>query len=1509
MKRIPAYILKYTRGTLYFLLMLVVAILVFSQTSLFRSIVKDKVTTILNETFRGNITIGSIEGTIVTSLIINDIRVADSANTEIFFIKRMEVYPKLLEFLSDRLNADKIVIDGLHANLVVDSNGVLNLVKILPKPSEKKEIDTVSKPFPFVIKAGTIELTNSSILYRKWDKLSSTEEYSSLNYDDLRLLNIDIKLDDLSVDIAKNGYDVKIKKFHLEPNLLNTPEISLSGELKLAGRSINVGDLKVVTRKSEITLNYKTDELNVFNNFTTDSLKKANFEMDLVCAPFHFDDISSLIAGFDFMKGAMEIDLAASGDLVNTKIAKLKLKTLKTDLSLTGTLLNLMDFDKLRMTASIKKSVLTPGDIHTLMPSLQLQKYLDFPSIQIDSLGFIGSPLTFSGGMGLRSTAGNISGSYKFDFSKAASYYEVDARTEKLDISKYVNLPFNLTSKIRARGYGFNPENAEFELDFDGDQSTIGKYFFDRFTVKTKGNNGKIGFQLSASLPGAQQGEIKGGLDMSDLKSPSYSISSTFRNIDLEYFAGNSMENSSINFTFDAEGKGFNPDDMVLNANLNLLDTKIKGDSLGEIDANIKLTATPDMQKDIFITSNLFTMSTAGRFSYATLGTNLGTESTNLFADLSKILSNYYPDFFEDSAAVANAKAPVPTNRGFSVKSNDSLSYSLQVKDLGPLKRFLKLRTFDIQGSLSGLIVLDTTKVLFSLNNDLDLLRLRASDSSSTLILWGSNSKIKLSHPSNEIQIGSIKGSIQSTTKKIFMIERGRADTLSNTELVVSLDKSILDLERLDINYNEMVKARVAMVVDFMKDSLELDMYETKIDYKGYKLENMANAVISFSNDALFVKNFSLGIGKREIVHLDARLDKDSLMADARIENISLHEIMNDIIKQPMTQPVDADIKFTMQARGPYDDPKINAEFRIDSIMYQKETLGKLIFSAEYKDEEIRPNGYFYSGETVGDDSLIAITGVIPYRISFGKTNFEFVKEKLTDIRIDARHFSLSALNGFIPSIKDLDGLFESQIKISGYYPDLVKSGVAEIKGGLFRVAMTNLIYGLEAGIVLNDSTLSVEKFVITNEGNLDFYGKITGTGSLHLTGYELKSGQIKLGGNLTVMDSKKPTKEFPIFGKLVVSTNEDIVLNINRNNYFVKASINLDKTDLTIPPTQSGVANAGDNYIYKYMNYDYTGGVLDSTFLSFLEDERQYKDSAIAGVKQTPFNLEYQIKITMSKNSKMTMILSQEANQKLTTYLEGELNYEKLGGFENVQGELRVSEESTLEFLNLKTFAALGTLRFEKEIFNPYLDIVANYNSYYIFSSKGTSNEQPVQVKLKLKGSMDELSTKFAKETDNIAVYVGEDNIKNAVPSPQYDKADAVWFILTGKFKSDLTEADKSSAEGQINTIQGTATSLAGSLLGGLLSSYLGDYVKSLEVRAAGNQTKFNLSGQISTIKYSFGGTTNVFQDLSAATFRFEIPVIKNFLIRIERRESIGEGSSNNTMINEMGLKYKIEF
>ncbi len=1509
MKRIPAKVLKYLRGFLYFLLIFIVAVLVFSQTSLFRSILKDQLTTIINESLQGRVEIGSIEGTLVTSLIVNDIRVSDTLHNEIAFIKRLEVYPRLLEILSGRIHVHKIRIEGLWADLVVDSSGVLNLMKILPKSKEEVK-DTVSKPFPYVLMAGTVEIVNSSVYYRKWDKIYSKETFVSMNMNDLRIPKLDIKLNDIKIDLAKGIYAVDIEQFMIEPNCTNTPKISMTGELKLDGRIIDVNDLSIITNKSEIALDYFTDELNPFDNFTMDSLKAAKFAMTLEGKPFHFDDLTTVLDGFDLIKGPMDLELQASGDMKNTKVANLSVEALTTKLYLTGTILNLLDYEKMRILADIKKSVLNPMDIHTIMPTLDIKQYLDFPTVTIDSIGFYGAPLTFTGGLGLRSANGDINGTYSFDFSKPQSLYEIDLNTQNLNISKYINFPVNLTSKIRAKGTGFNPENAIFELDFDGTQSLAGKYLFDRLSIKTKGASGKIGLELKTVL-GVQNGELSGEIDFSNMKRPVYSITSAFNSVDLEYFIGDSSLSSALNFTFDAEGEGFDPNDMVLSANLNLLDTRIKGDSLGEIDASIKLFATPDMQKDILISSNLFTISAAGTFDYSTLGNSLSRESEKLVADVSRILLNYYPDFFEDSSASVAGRSTVNSPTNFSITTNDSLAYSFQVKDLGPLRNFLKLKTFDIEGSVSGHIVLNPQRVSYYLKNDLDRFRFRASDTSSIFILWGSQSEIKLEHPSDNISIGSLNGSVKSLTKKIFLLNNGKTDTLTNTEVVMTLEKAMLDLERVDINYNDMLKARVALVVDFMKDSLELDMYETKVNYKGYEVENIENTVLAFSNDAFFIKNFSLGRGEKKMLTLDARITRTTLDTKMKLENLTLQELMKDVLQQAFNQPVDANLNFEVVATGTYDDPLITTNFTINEFKYKNEQLGKFVLTAVYEDEVITPVGKFYSGSTTGNDSLLSLTGVIPYKISFSEGIFDFVKDKETDIKIASDNFSLSALNGLVPNVEELQGILQSRIQMKGFYPNLVRSGSAEIKNGLFKVSMTKLYYGLQMGITLSDSSLVLNQFVLSNEGEVGIYGKLKGSGDLRIRGYEVVAGDLKFGGQLTVLENLQRTKELPVFGKMVISTNQDITVKMASNNLTVNASINIDKMDVTMPPSQNSVANAGDNYIYKYQRYNLPGeNASDSAIIALFNDVEVVDDTTvIVAEKGLPFNFDYQVKITMSKDSKMTMIFSQESNQKLTTYLEGELIYEKIRGYENVQGELTVSDESRLEFLNIRSFVATGILRFEKEIFNPYLDIVANYNSYYVFSTKGASNEQPVQVKIKLKGSLDELSTTFAKASDNIAVYVGEDNIRNEVPSPQYDKADAVWFILTGKFKSDLTEADKNSAEGQISTIQGTATTVAGSLLGGLLSNYLGDYVKSLDVRASGGQTKFSLSGQISNIKYSFGGTTNVFQDLSSATFKFEIPVIKNFLIRIERRESVGDGSSSSTMINEMGLKYKIEF
>jgi hypothetical protein len=262
--------------------------------------------------------------------------------------------------------------------------------------------------------------------------------------------------------------------------------------------------------------------------------------------------------------------------------------------------------------------------------------------------------------------------------------------------------------------------------------------------------------------------------------------------------------------------------------------------------------------------------------------------------------------------------------------------------------------------------------------------------------------------------------------------------------------------------------------------------------------------------------------------------------------------------------------------------------------------------------------------------------------------------------------------------------------------------------------------------------------------------------------------------------------------------------------------------------------------------------------------------------------------------------VLAKEANQKLIADLKGELEYSRINEIPSVQGELKLLEGSTLDFI--KSFGASGSIVFESDLTNPNLDITAMYKNTYSQPSD-ENNEEEVAVKIKLKGRLKELSKVFAKMEDNIAIYRGTQNIQNNIAETSLEKADALWFILTGKFTKDMGSSEKFDFN-----VGGTATSFAGSLLGGLLNTYLGDYVRNFELQS-GTTTKFNISGNINRLKYTFGGTTNTFQDISHANIRLEYPLIENLVIRFERREPLTESSYSGEMTNELGLKYRFEF
>jgi hypothetical protein len=256
---------------------------------------------------------------------------------------------------------------------------------------------------------------------------------------------------------------------------------------------------------------------------------------------------------------------------------------------------------------------------------------------------------------------------------------------------------------------------------------------------------------------------------------------------------------------------------------------------------------------------------------------------------------------------------------------------------------------------------------------------------------------------------------------------------------------------------------------------------------------------------------------------------------------------------------------------------------------------------------------------------------------------------------------------------------------------------------------------------------------------------------------------------------------------------------------------------------------------------------------------------------------------------------------------MRGELNYESVAGEVRAQGAFDLMNGSKLEFF--KTFDAEGKIRFETDVTNPYLDIIATYTSDYIDPVNPNLAPQDVAVKIKITGPLKDLGKNLASNTESIGVYVGQRNIQNNVRETRYDYSDAFSFILIGKFKDDLTAQDRAQVAGQTNAIGNTATSFLGSVLSSFVNSAVGDLVNNIQISQAGDYTKFSLSGRIQNLRYSFGGTTEVFQNIGKANLKIEYLFNPKFLIRVERKDPIGQIYVLDEKINEMALKYKFEF
>jgi hypothetical protein len=348
---------------------------------------------------------------------------------------------------------------------------------------------------------------------------------------------------------------------------------------------------------------------------------------------------------------------------------------------------------------------------------------------------------------------------------------------------------------------------------------------------------------------------------------------------------------------------------------------------------------------------------------------------------------------------------------------------------------------------------------------------------------------------------------------------------------------------------------------------------------------------------------------------------------------------------------------------------------------------------------------------------------------------------------------------------------------------------------------------------------------------------------------------------------------------------------------------IDVTVAELTVPLEKSAYASSS-GFIYKYHDYSTKNSKLISELDSLIQLTNNKTNNNENSNGSSKF--DYTIDIKLDTEAEIVVVLSKELDQNLDLILGGNFFLESMSGKTKTGGALKLLDGSKISFI--KTFEATGNISFEK-LSNPIVDIVGTYKGYYTpaaddkSSSSTASSEREVAVKIKLKGPLSELNKNFMKDENNVGVYIGKQNIEEDKKDPTKTASDAFFFIITGNFTTGASQQDK-------NAVASTATALAGSVLGGFLNQYLGDYVKSVQLRQVGTETKFSLIGKAGKFKYEIGGSTDIFQDLSRANISIEYPITQRLQLKLERKESENQlNSINNPLFNQLGLKYNFEF
>ncbi|MGB5530140.1 MAG: hypothetical protein WBQ32_09220 [Ignavibacteriaceae bacterium] len=1478
-------IINYFIGTGVALIVILLVAFGYSQTSSFRNWLRDFLVEQVNSSTNGKLTIKELDGTVLTSLILSQ-TVYTLGEDTIFSAEKIELKVSPLRIFLKTFYFRKLEIENASVSLLKDENGELNISKITSPSGEKEVEDTVatSEPFSWKIDIADLKLKNFNFRHQTVANKNSTANYPQPEMDDLRLENLNLSLSGVA-NIAVNEYELYISELSVKPNLIGFNLIDLSGNLVLLNDKAGVKDLRIVTDRSDISINAAISDFSPFGDKEF-NLQNSPLKLDLDAANFNFDDLTNFISGTDLIKGDVETHVNAAGTLTDLELKALKIQFNETRLEASGFLQNILGGADMLINTKFRNSYVNQDDVNNLLHTIDIPVYKDLGILQFDTLYFEGKPLNFDAGLSLQTKRGKILAEVKMDLSGEEIIYDYRIRTNNLDLESIAGIKTKLNLYGSLKGKGFSPENLETSIQLNALQSTIEKTSFNDITINANGADGIIKTEVSFSSQ-TTNGDVSTSFNFTDTVNTKYNFGIVLSGFNIKDFVQESELSSDLNIKLTGDGENFDQDRLNLFAVL-----RIDSSRLNEITID-STTLIADIRSSeenrvINIISDLADLTVTGKFTLMEVIDVFSEKVRVLSSTIKKRIDRIQPPKFTSSQPdefYSNTKEDNPlaiTSRSLNV------NYLIELKSFELLSLFLGNSEIEVDGELSGKIITSNDSISVILNTKIE--QMKYWDGTDLFYL----SDFNLSLTMNDlISVSSFDDFLADLNVKAKRIIIGSEITDLNLDLNFLQNHAQLDLKAL---YEEFALLDLTGSFVVNDDYVDVLFNDLLIKYREFDLRNSGDVTFSYSNDQFIFNTFTL-------VHNGGKLDlsgKFSLTGDEdlilKLSGFRTKDLYANLLDLPTDRAFGGELNLDFIMSGTADSPVIKLSYNIDSVRVQSLYLGSIASTIEYSNKLLDIDLRFLETKNFQSRRWLGFSGNIPIDLSFYSQE-RFIKGETIDLTFFADKFDLRFLTGLVPGVTNLKGFLNGDVKFSGSYEDLQSKGEFSIGNTSFILKVNNLTYLLDANFIFDNDKIILSNLRLRNEPNIKDGGVITAGGEIIHQNFKIDKIDISAAGDLKLLDDRSKAVNPSFYGDVAIKTRKDITfLSTDERSYLSADLILKNGASITYSPAQSAFSNENDKFIYIFESAE-DGDMRKKQIDSLIQISQKKKEDL---AKKIPFDLD--LKIEVENEAKMVFVLSREFKQNLTAYLGGNFEYSVINNVPVARGELTLLDGSKLDFI--KTFQAEGNIKFLDELDNPYVNVTANYESYYSPDTLRTgANEYDVQVRIKLEGPAKTLTTNFLQDESNIEVYKKRRNYNQYELDPSKTSSDAMFFIIVNKFPEDATLQES-------NLAVSTAASLAGSIVGNVLNEKLGDVVRSVNVQQVGTDTKISLIGKVEEFRYEIGGTSQVFQDLSRANVKIERSVIfPNLIVRFDRREPSYQSATFSEMIIELGLKYSFIF